>query len=984
MPYLNLSLFGGFKATLDGIPVTRFRSDKVRALLAFLAVEQDQPHRREALTGLLWSEQPEKDARHNLSETLWRLRQAVSDDDSIFFHATTKTIQFNRVSEHSLDVAEFLRAIESRQAGIKHLQSAVELYRGDFLAGFTLPDAAPFEEWLLVTRERLREQMLRALETLLEHFERQRDYNGMSQFAQRTLQLEPWRESAHRALMRSLALRGEVNAALTAYERCREILASELNLEPELETRTLAEQIRQGNLDTFAVSDAPRHNLPAHLTPFIGRASEVLQVRELVAESKYRLVTLTGVGGMGKTRLAQQVAANRVEQFADGVWLVELASLQDSALVPKAVANALGAPETGSHASHETLRAFVRDKTLLLILDNCEHLLDACARLAEQLLRAAPKLQVLATSREPLGLLGEVVYRVPSFTLPAADEKISLDALDKFESVRLFVERARAVQPQFQLNENNASAVVQICRRLDGIPLALELAAARLHLLSPQEIAARLDRRFELLTGGNRAALPQHQTLRALIEWSIGLLGEDERVLFRRLSVFVGGFTLEAVEQVCFADVSTHAFEPLTLLTNLVNKSLVVMEPHDDETRYTMLETIREYAGAQLRQMGEHAPLQQQHFEYFNHRARETAARLDTREPEQWLEQLDRDLDNLRAALAWSVQAQPENALQLAGALIRFLEWRGHLNEGLMVVEQALARTDAKLYASRLAGLKTAVTLARRLGHFERAIALAQSGLELAATMEDERARSFFLNALGVIFLVQWRHETARAYFETSLALRRQSAQPGDLSQALTNMGQVSARQGDFQDAIEYDQESLWVAQQSGDAMHIGFACYAYAHLARLQGEYRAARERMEKALTHWAHIGYKWGLALAYCEWAIIAILDHCDQEADECLRYCLQLNRHIGGMTLYLIEPFIISHYVNKYENPVQAVHLLSAAETMRAQYNLQYTPEGTFAMQRAHELARSKLDTVTFAREWAIGQELIVEELLEKALG
>jgi len=941
MPHLSLFLFGGFTATLDGIPITRFRSDKVRALLAFLAVEQDRPHRREALAGLFWPEQSEKDARHNLSETLLRLRQALHDDDSTFLHATTKTIQFNSARKHSLDVSEFLRATANRESTMSDLQSAVELYRGDFLAGFTLPDAAPFEEWLLVTRERLREQMLRALEILMEQVERQRDYGAQSKFAQRTLEVDPWRESAHRALMRSLARRGEINAALAAYERCREILATELNLAPELETRALAEQIRQGNLDALAVNDAPRHNLPAHLTPFIGRASEVPRVQALVAESKYRLVTLTGVGGMGKTRLAQQVAANLVPHFADGVWLVELASLQDPALVAKAVATALGAPETGSHALNESLRAFVRDKTLLLILDNCEHLLDACARFAEQLLRAAPKLQVLATSREPLGLLGEVVYRVPSFTLPAVGANLSLDALGEFESVRLFIERARAVLSQFQWNEKNAKAVVQICRRLDGIPLAIELAAARLNLLSPQEIAARLDRRYELLSGGNRAALPQHQTLRALMEWSIGLLGEDERALFRRLSVFVGGFTLDAVEHVCFADVSTPAFEPLTLLTNLVNKSLVVMEPQDDETRYAMLETIREYAGVQLRQMGEDALLPQHHFEYFYQRARETAAQLEKRELAQGLAQLDRDLDNLRAALVWSVHAQPEKTLQLAGALIRFLELRGHLTEGLSVVEQALARTDTKLYAARLAGLKTAVTLARRLGHFERAIALAQTGLELSAEMKDERARSLFLNALGVIYLVQWRYETARPYFEQALVWRRQSGTSQELSQVFINLGQVSARQGDFESARQYDQESLYFAQQSGDASQIGFAWYGFAHLARLEGEYRLAREHMEKALAQWEQIGYKWGLALAYCEWAIIAILDHCDREADDCVRECLELNRHIGGMTLYLIEPFLISHYANKYTNPVQAVHLLSAAETMRAQYNLQYTP-------------------------------------------
>lgn len=991
MPTLEIFLLDGFRVQRDGAVVTAFESARTRALLAYLALEADKPHTREELAALLWSERLDRTARRNLSQALNNLQSAIHNRDAQppFLLVTPNDIQFNRASDVWVDVWEFQQGA-SRGESEAALQAAIALYRGELLSEFFLSESPLFEEWLLLTREKFHQAAIGALTQLLRHHEgRGADgYTDTITTALRLLELEQWREVAHRALMRALALRGEPNAALAAYERCRAILAAELGVEPEPDTRTLAEQIRQGKVELLALPHVPRHNLPAPLSLFIGRKAEVTQVQALITESKYRLVTLVGVGGIGKTRLSQQAASRVVESFKDGVWLAEFASLHNPALVPQEVARALGVPESNSYVLLETLCAFVREKTMLLVLDNCEHLIAACAHVAERLLRVAPKLQVLVTSREPLGLTGEVLYRVPPLQLPTSENELAPDELAGLESVRLFVERVRAVQPQFQLTRANAHAVAQICRRLDGIPLALELAAARGNLLSPQEIAARLDSRFELLTGGSRMALPQHQTLRALIDWSFDLLSEEERVLFRRLSIFAGGWTLEAVEQVCYgeqdaSDPSDNALAALTGLTNLVSKSLVVTVAHDHETRYTMLETIRDYARNKLQAAGEQAALQARHYEYFYRRACEIAPRLEGREPQQWLDRLEQDHDNLRAAFAWAVQTEPVKALFLAGALSNYLEWRGYLTEALEIVEQALARCQPEERAARLEGTKTATTFARRLGYLRRAIELAHAGLELCGEMQSDAVRVFFLNALGVIYLVQWRVDLSRPYLEECLALRQQSGSTVGLAAALLNMGQMTARLGDFQAGAQYIEQAIQVAAQSGTTSELGLAWYSYAVLGRLEGEYRLARERIETSIAICKQIGYKWGIGLTYCERVTIAVLDHSEREADEYLAQCLQVSRQIGGMTLYLTEPTLISHYANKQNNPSRAVRLLSAAKAARAYYDMQYTPAGSVAIEQAITQARSQLDAETFRHEWENGRQLTLEELLEQSI-
>src|SRR5579884_1453224 len=498
-------------------------------------------------------------------------------------------------------------------------------------------------------------------------------------------------------------------------------------------------------------------NLPVQLTSFIGREKEMEEIKRLL--SRTRLLTLTGSGGCGKTRLAAQVGADLLADFADGVWLVELAAIADPALVPQTVASTLGIREEPGQRLLETLQQHLKPKSLLLLLDNCEHLSAACAQLAETLLQACPNLRILASSREALGIAGELAYRVPSLSLPElprlpSAEAALVPALARCEATRLFVERAALSYPGFALTEQNAPAVAQVCVRLDGIPLAIELAAARIKVLSADQIAARLDDRFRLLTGGSRTALPRQQTLRALIDWSYDLLSEAERTLLRRLSVFLGGWTLEAAEAVC-ADAShappraaamgagEHAAAPLEagsrenaggpvaaeavldLLSRLVDKSLVLVEESAEaEARYRLLETVRQYSRDRLMESEEARDLRCRHRDWFLTLAEGAERRLRGPDQVAWLNRLAQEHDNLRMALEWcraEEDAGAEAGLRLAGALWRFWRVRGYLSEGRERLEAALAQASAsERTAQRAKALYGLAALAWGQGDYTR------------------------------------------------------------------------------------------------------------------------------------------------------------------------------------------------------------------------------------------------------------------------
>src|SRR5438876_4734629 len=441
------------------------------------------------------------------------------------------------------------------------------------------------------------------------------------------------------------------------------------------------------------------HNLPGQLTSFIGRETEVAEIKHLI--SRTRLLTLTGSGGNGKTRLALQTAAEMVDHFANGVWFVDMAAVLDSTLIATTVATTLRLREQPGQTMLETLVAFLRGKRLLLIFDNCEQIVSACAVLAEKLLKACPELHILATSREALAVAGETTWRVPSLPVPPAQPLDSFEKLAENPSVRLFVDRSTSVVPDFQLTAGNAPAVAKICRRLDGIPLAIELAAARVKMISPEEIALRLNDRFRLLTGGSRTALPRHQTLRAAIDWSYHLLGGQEGVLFRRLSLFCGSFSLEAAESICEGS-DLDSIDIFDSMSRLVDKSLLILEQSEGVTRYRMLETIREYAFDRLRESDEVAGVQKRFLDFFLNLGHRAEQELSGPGQAEWLERLDAEHENLRAALTWNVEDGGLTKVQLNLAVVLWRFWlvRGYWEEGLSCLQRVSSAESVRPFAA--------------------------------------------------------------------------------------------------------------------------------------------------------------------------------------------------------------------------------------------------------------------------------------------
>ncbi|HEU0297699.1 MAG TPA: tetratricopeptide repeat protein [Anaerolineales bacterium] len=706
--------------------------------------------------------------------------------------------------------------------------------------------------------------------------------------------------------------------------------------------------------DSSAVSfgSKPLTNLPATLSTFVGREKESYEVTQFLKNN--RLVTLTGAGGIGKTRLSIQVAYGLLNDYPNGIWLVDLAPLSDPTLVPTTVLTTLGLIEQGARSPVSILIDFLRTKRVLLILDNCEHLIQACAQLAEISLHACPDLHILATSREALNIDGEKVYLVPSLTTPDSMQ-VSLEALPDYEAVQLFLERAKSALANFRLTRANAPAIAQICYHLDGIPLALELAAARVKLLPVEEIAARLYDRFRLLTGGARTALPRHQTLRAMIDWSHDLLPEEERVLFRRLSVFSGGWTLEAAEQVASgkwqveSDTSPIArdLQPeniLDLLTSLFNKSLIIAEREQGkETRYRMLETIRQYANEKLWAAGEGEMMRQQHLAYFIELAEKAEPHLRAFHMVMWLDRLEIELDNMRAALEWAQESDTEAQLRLASALLWFWQIRGHRNEGIDWLERGLAieameRGDQFLTPSRamirgkalnasgpllhmtfgvekaatrlkeslalyqelgLAGRQGLAYALLRLGSIpggsNRQVSLLEQSLRLFREIGDK-----FGTAECLMQLVDQAnkddYKRAVIFSEEQLALRRQIGDQDGIGSALVNLGELAFLQGDYQRAITLYEESLTIFRALRDKWAIGFHLSAYGDICLWQGDYERATTIYEEAIICAQNIGDRMLIALNVYSLGVIAWFRGNYAHATQLIKDGLAVFRDIG----------------------------------------------------------------------------------------
>ncbi|MGQ0551064.1 MAG: ATP-binding protein [Armatimonadota bacterium] len=696
--------------------------------------------------------------------------------------------------------------------------------------------------------------------------------------------------------------------------------------------------------------DALPNNLPVQLTSFVGRDREENEVRHLLQSA--HALTLTGAGGSGKTRLALQVAAEILEEFPDGVWLVELAPLADPELVVQTVASTLGVQEIPRRDLMGTLGDALKSRKLLLLLDNAEHLLAACAVLARTLTRACPGLRLLVTSREALGIAGEQIYRVRPLAVPDLSNLPSVASLMEHDAVRLFVERARAVVSDFVLVEHNARAVAEVCNRLDGIPLALELAAARVKALSPEQIARRLDDRFRLLTGGARLDVPHHQTLQAAVGWSYDLLSDPERLLFQRLAVFAAGFTLEAAEAVGAGE-GVESRDVLDLVARLADKSLVVVEEHEGEARYRMLETIREYATNRLRASDEADRVRTRHLEFFESAARDVYNFTEAQR-RQWLNRLEVEHDNLRAALQWSREtgelapsaAQTglaQTGLRLAISMARFWEILGFLREGREHLE-ALLKLPAN--GSPSAERATALNWLGRLAFFQNDYAPARAACEEAAslfrTLGDRFGLARTLRNLGPIALSEGAYARARALYEEDLRLSREREDEHEIAMAMTNIGLA----------------------------------------ARCQGEYDLARTVLEESLERFDRLGISKAYPLIH-----LGVVHYCQGDFAEASRILK------AGLTLFaanknrrlVAESFVyLAGVAAAVGHPRRAATLCGAAETLYGEVGAVVWPVNRAIYDRALEEARQRLGERGYEEAWADGREMTMEQGIAYALG
>jgi predicted ATPase len=724
-------------------------------------------------------------------------------------------------------------------------------------------------------------------------------------------------------------------------------------------------------------------SLPAQPTPLVGRDRELDEVLALLRSPAVRLLTLTGPGGTGKTRLGLQAATELTDEFEDGVFFVALAAIADVALVAPTIARALGLAEGSNQPPEELLEGYLRDRQTLLVLDNFEHIL-ASAALLDALLSAASGLKVLATSRTPLGLYGEHEYPVPPLSLPVPGSLPSPDRLARYEAVRLFVERARAVRPDFSLTEENAGAVAEICKRLDGLPLAIELAAARIKLLPPQAMLSRLGNRLKLLTSGARNLPERQRTLRNTIEWSHELLEEGEKALFATLAVFSGGSTLEATEAVCDPEGGLPV-DVLEGISSLLDRSLLRQEEGPEgEPRFAMLETIHEFASERFEASNEVEKLKERHAEYFLALSEEAEPQLREPEQEAWFERLELEHNNMRAALTWAIeQRNSELGLRLAGALWRFWWMRGYFDEGRRWLDEVLAEGGGTLPA-RLKVLDGVSWLANAQGDLDRAEEAAEEGLRSSdeAGIEGSVAASF-RGTLGDVAQNRGDPEKAKRLFEESVRLYREAKDRWGVAWALGGLGNLFNVREDYERAKELYEEGLALSRELGQSELQSAYLISLGHVSLLEGDFERAIALNEEAAALHQERGRRGGLefALDNLGWAALLHGDHDRAETihKESLALCRDLgDKYIGAESL---EGLACAAGARREDE--RAARLFGAAWALREAVGYRLVPRERALREPYLLAARASAEEAAWDEAWEEGRKMTFTEAVSYAL-
>jgi predicted ATPase/class 3 adenylate cyclase len=726
--------------------------------------------------------------------------------------------------------------------------------------------------------------------------------------------------------------------------------------------------------------DARPNNLPAQPTPLVGRQREVAQVCERLRNPDLRLLTLTGPGGTGKTRLGLQAAAELVDEFENGTFFVPLASITDPTLVARTIARALSLTETGDQKPEEHLEDYLRDRQTLLLLDNFEQVLGA-APLVTDLLSSAPDLKVLTTSRIPLALYGEHEFPVPPLEVPDPKRPQSLEQVTQYEAVRLFIERARAAKPAFKITTDNAPAVAEICTRLDGLPLAIELAAARIKLLPPQAILDRLGDRLRLLTGGARNLPERQRTLRGAIEWSYELLAAEERTLFARLAVFSGGSTLEAIEKVCDpgGDLSVDALE---IASSLLDKSLLRREEGaEGEPRFVMLETIHEYARERLDKSREAGEIKRLHAEYFLALAEQGESKLRGPEEAKWLERLEIEHDNMREALSRALDGEEaELGLRLTGALWQFWWVRGYYDEGRRWLETALAK-DGRASVARAKALEALGWLADDQGDIDRAVAAAEEGLSLSAGAEIIDAAPF-LRILGSATSIQGDHDRAAQLYEESLALSRRAGNTRGVALSLLQVANVTSERGDYEAAKGLYEEGLALSRKLEDTALLTSYLISLGYESLLQGDPERGATLNEEAAVLLKERGHKGKLQYALDNLGWAALVSGNRQKAKSLHEESLELSRELGDKLIAAESLEGLACSAARGEE-VRAARLFGAAEALREAVGYRQAPREGALREPFLDAARSGLGEARWEAMWAEGRVMTFEDAIAYAL-
>jgi predicted ATPase/DNA-binding SARP family transcriptional activator len=859
---LEIRMFGPLEVRIGGRPLPRLRSRKGLWLLALLALRTGRDVEREWLCGTLWPDDDAADARGSLRQSLHDLRQAMGPASTRLRSSTGHGLSLDLTGAF-VDVSAFDAAMVCSDEA--SLEAGVRLRRGPFLEGCA-------EEWVLPERLVRDRSYIAALEALAAAAHAREDFTAEADWLRRATAEEPFREDLWRNLMQAVSASGDLAGALSAYREFRELLWREMTAQPAADTthlfRTIRDQLRtrarSGSTATVRVSGRvppPRgvlNNLPAPLTALIGRDEETCDVAAVLASA--RLVTLTGAGGVGKTRLAIHVAQDLVQEFRDGAAFVELAALVDPDAVLDAVREAVGAPPASNRRDAMTaLSDFLAARHLLMVLDNCEHLLASCAALVESLLGRCPGLWVLATSRKPLGVVGEALWRVPSLGFPAQENLRArpgeiggeIESM-AYPAVKLFVARAMAGDRGFRITPENAEAIVAICRRLDGMPLAIELAAARVRSLAVNEIWSRLREGFGLLTDSGEAKPQRRQTLAATFDWSWRLLRPVEQSLLPRLSVFAGGWTLEAAEAVG-AGGGIRTEQVAALLSSLVDSSLVVFISAEagqgngsdmQAPRYRLLEPIREYAAARLAESAEGESTHRRHRDYFLARAESLRSELDTPKRPLVFGKFEQEHDNLRTAMDWSVaKGEVEELLRLTNNLGTFWDVRGYLREGRMRLDAALALATDETPAALVGGALFHVGWIAYLQGDAAARGYLTKARVIGGESRNRRDTAMLLNMMGLAAVNEGNFDDARGLFERVLTILRELDPGAPLPGILDNLGCLELSLSNLDAARSYIEEAVaqCVGARAGTQTH-GIVLLDLAILDFRQQRYDEAR----------------------------------------------------------------------------------------------------------------------------------------------